>query len=194
MVHWIAEVCFIGVTSFIGYVICLAVERKTIAQLIAMVAILLCLQATIEGLTPVIQRWSARVDSLQSSLDRVSSIGQGTWKIPMEGTITQGYSSNNHGIDIGAPLGTEVVATKDGQVSHVGWHDIYGNMVIVDHGGGMQSVYAHLGGIDVKVGYPVIAGTRIGSCGSTGRSTGPHLHFEIRRNGATVDPTDYVKN
>ena len=193
MVQWIAEICFIGVTSFIGYVICLSVERKTIAQLILMVTILLCLQTTIENLTPVMQRWSSRIDSFQNSLDRVSNIGQGGWKMPVVGHISQDYSSKNHGIDIAAAQGTKVVASREGKVSFVGWHDIYGNMVIVKHDGGYESVYAHLEVISVKAGYPVIAGTKIGTCGSTGRSTGPHLHFEIRKNGATVDPLPYLQ-
>lgn len=194
MLQWIAEITFLGVTGFIAFVICSSVSRKTIAQMVIVVTLLMGLQTTIENLSPVFQRWSNRIDSFQNSLDRVGNLGKGTWEMPMQGEITQYYNSGNHGIDIAAPEGTPVKATKKGEVSQVGWNDIYGNVVIVDHGEGMQSLYGHLSGIDVKVGYPVIAGTKIGTNGNTGRSTGPHLHFEIRKNGATVDPMDYVKN
>ena len=112
----------------------------------------------------------------------------------MKGEVTQLFKGDNHhGMDIGAPPGTSVEATRKGQVTRVEWSDIYGNMIVIDHGGGMESLYGHLQGLSVKVGYPVIAGTQIGSCGSTGNSTGPHLHFEIRKNGICVDPMVYLK-
>jgi murein DD-endopeptidase MepM/ murein hydrolase activator NlpD len=193
VVKWIADILLIGVISFVAYCISIAVERKQIANMIIMVAVILALQATIEDITPVIERMNARIDSLQSTADRVANVGQ-SWDIPMKGVITQYYKGEaHHGIDIGAPEGTIVEATRKGEVSSVGWSDIYGNVIIVDHGSGMQSLYAHLSGLSVKAGYPVIAGTKIGNCGNTGKSTGPHLHFEIRKNGTTVDPMSYLK-
>ena len=193
MGKWIADLLLIGVTSFVGYVILIGFERKQLANLIVMVAVMLGLLTTMQDLTPVIQRWSARVDSLQSTADRVAGIGQGSWEMPMKGQLTQGYKGDaHHGIDIGAAEGTRVNSAREGDVSYVGWHDIYGNMIIIDHGKGLQTVYAHLSGLSVKVGWPVLAGGKIGSCGSTGRSSGPHLHFEIRKNGTTVDPLPYL--
>lgn len=193
MAKLIADLLLITVVSAIGYVILIGFSREQIAKLVLMVAVMLGLLAIIQGLTPVIQRWSARVESLQNTADRVASIGQGQWEMPMKGGITQGYKGElHHGIDIGAPEGTTVKATREGDVSYVGWHDVYGNVVIIDHGKGMQSVYAHLKGIAVKPGWPVLAGKEIGSCGSTGRSNGPHLHFEIRKNGTCVDPMSYL--
>jgi murein DD-endopeptidase MepM/ murein hydrolase activator NlpD len=193
MGKWIADLLLIAVISFVGYTILIGFERKQIANLVLMVAVMLGLLATMQDLTSVIQRWNARIDSLQSTADRVASIGQRGWKMPMKGEISQGYKGDaHHGIDIAAPIGTVVEATKKGQVKSVGWHDIYGNVVIVDHGEGMESVYAHLQGISVKSGYPLIAGDNIGTCGSTGKSTGSHLHFELRRNGTSVDPLPYL--
>lgn len=193
MAKWIADLLLITVISFVGYSILIGVERKQIANLVLMIAVMMGLLTTMQDLTPVIQRWNARIDSLQSTADRVAIIGQGSWKSPMRGEITQLYKGEaHHGIDIGAPIGTVVEAARKGQVTSIGWHDIYGNVVIVDHGEGMESLYAHLQGISVKVGYPVIAGDNIGTCGNTGKSSGPHLHFEIRKNGTCIDPLPYL--
>jgi len=190
--RWIMDLMLIGVASFIGYVILIAVDRMQLAKLLVMVAVMMVLLATMQDLTPVIQKWSDRVESLQNTVDKVSNIGQGSWKFPMKGELTQLYKGkDHHGVDIGALPGVVVEAVRKGEVKSVGWNDIYGNVVIVDHGEGLESVYAHLQGINVKVGYPVIAGDNIGTCGSTGRSTGPHLHFEIRKFGQTVDPLPY---
>lgn len=194
MLKWIAEITFLGVIGFIGYIICDSVKRETIAQLVILVCILMGLQTTIEDLTPVFKGWSARIDSFQNSIDKVSNFGKGTWEMPMSGTITQGYNSSNHGIDIGASEGTPVRASKKGVVKFVGDMGVYGLTVIIDHGGGLETLYGHNSQVLVKQGYAVLAGDKISLCGNTGESTGPHLHFEIRKNGATVDPMDYVKN
>ena len=84
------------------------------------------------------------------------------------------------------------MASKAGKVVSVSYGDIYGNHVIVDHGGGWQTVYAHLQGIYVKPGWEITRKSRIGTCGSTGNSTGSHLHWEIRKDGKTVDPLPYL--
>lgn len=182
----------IGVVSGVGYAILIAVEKYQIAKLVIITTAMMAILATMENLTPVINRWSARVDSLQDTANRVAGIGQGGWLMPMKGTVSQEFKGNDHhGLDIAAPEGTPVSAAKKGEIVRVGWSDIYGNVIIVDHGGGMESLYGHLGGLSVRVGYPVIAGAQIGSCGNTGRSTGPHLHFEIRKNGTSVDPSSY---
>jgi len=92
------------------------------------------------------------------------------------------------GQDYPAPLGTPVGAAGRGCVESVGWIDGYGRVVVIRHRLGMTSWYAHLSRISVPRGRCVVAGDRIGRVGSTGRSTGPHLHFELRLNGAAVDP------
>ena len=96
------------------------------------------------------------------------------------------------GLDIARRRGVPVRSTADGVVSSAGWDGGFGRAVYVDHGLGVSTAYAHLHRLDVSVGERVTAGQRIGSMGSTGRSTGPHLHFELRFDGVPVDPTDYL--
>ena len=108
---------------------------------------------------------------------------------PVGGVITQGYSSKHIGIDFGVPLGTNVKSTMSGQVVHAGWNNEgYGNLVIVQNGP-YRTYYAHLSSIPVKVGDTVNAGQVIGLSGSTGNSTGPHVHYEVRLDGKAIDPT-----
>lgn len=97
------------------------------------------------------------------------------------------------GVDIAAPTGTGVFTTAEGRVVRAGYQPGgYGNFIEVKHPNGLSSVYAHLSRIDVHTGKKVAAGERIGLVGSTGYSTGPHLHFEVRRNGGQVDPAKIV--
>lgn len=194
MIQWIAQITFLAVTGFIGSLICISVEKKAMAQLIILVCILMGLQTTIEDLTPVFQRWGERIDSFQNSIDKVGNFGNGTWEMPMQGTITQYYNSQNHGIDIGAPEGEPIRASRKGVVKFVGMMGVYGLTIIIDHGNGLETLYGHNSQVLVKQGFAVLEGDKISLCGNTGESTGPHLHFEIRKNGATVDPLDYVKN
>jgi murein DD-endopeptidase MepM/ murein hydrolase activator NlpD len=92
------------------------------------------------------------------------------------------------GIDIGAPEGTGVHAARDGEVSETGSNDILGNYVVIDHPGGYQTVYGHLSVIGVTMNERVTAGAVVGAVGRTGRATGPHLHFEVKRKGRVTDP------
>lgn len=104
-----------------------------------------------------------------------------------ESPIT-GLKHQHKGIDLAAPEGTKVYACKGGTVAIASYDNIYGNYIILDHENKTQSVYAHLSATEVKTGEEVLRGTVIGKVGSTGASTGPHLHFEIRVNGAAQDP------
>jgi len=92
------------------------------------------------------------------------------------------------GIDIGAPSGTAVHAARDGEVTGIGSDDVLGNYVVIDHPGGYQTVYGHLSVIGVTMNVRVNAGDVIGAVGESGRATGPHLHFEVRRKGNATDP------
>lgn len=104
------------------------------------------------------------------------------------GVLTQEFHPGHTGIDIAIPTGTPVKTTMDGRVIHAGWNTQgYGNLVIVENGT-YRTYYAHLSSIPVAVGDEVKAGTTIGLSGSTGNSTGPHLHYEIRKNKAAIDP------
>jgi murein DD-endopeptidase MepM/ murein hydrolase activator NlpD len=109
--------------------------------------------------------------------------------LPVTGRLTQGYHGGHHGLDFAVPVGTPIKTTMDGTVVHAGWNNQgYGNLVIVENGE-YRTYYAHLSSIPVSVGNTVGAGTTIGLSGNTGNSTGPHLHYEIRRNKAAINPT-----
>jgi murein DD-endopeptidase MepM/ murein hydrolase activator NlpD len=98
----------------------------------------------------------------------------------------------HEGIDITAPTGTPIWAAAAGTVIHSGWLGGYGNLVVVDHGNGLATAYAHASAIFVSVGQSVAQGETIALVGSTGNSSGPHLHFEVRVNGVAVDPLFYL--
>ncbi len=98
----------------------------------------------------------------------------------------------HEGQDIDAARGTPVQVAATGRVTIAGWQRGYGNVVYVDHGAGLSTRYGHLSEIDVSIGQTVTRGQRIGLVGSTGRSTGPHLHYEVRINNQPVDPRPYL--
>lgn len=128
-----------------------------------------------------------------SSYDSTPSSSGLVW--PVGGSITSGYGMRwgrlHAGIDIGAGYGAPIVAAASGTVISAGWMGGYGNLVIIDHGGGMATAYAHQSSIAVGGG-SVSQGQVIGYVGSTGNSTGAHLHFEVRINGSPVDPLGYL--
>ena len=124
------------------------------------------------------------------------------WPVPGYTRITSPFGMRTHpitgiyklhtGTDIGAPAGAEFIAANDGIVVKAGYNGAYGNMVILDHGGGVQTLYAHGSEILVQEGQIVTSGTPVLKVGSTGYSTGPHAHFEVRINGNPVEPLDYI--
>ena len=118
---------------------------------------------------------------------------------PVTGVITSRYGANesirdhtHKGIDIGAPAGTEIMAAADGEVTYSGWMGGYGYLIIIDHGNGIETYYGHCSKLYAKVGEKVQAGETIAAVGSTGNSTGNHLHFEIRKNGYQINPQRYL--
>ena len=118
---------------------------------------------------------------------------------PVTGIITSRYGANesirdhtHKGIDIGAPNGTDIKAAAKGIISYSGWMGGYGYLVIIDHENGIQTYYGHCSKLYVEVGNQVEAGDVIAAVGSTGYSTGNHLHFEIRKDGAQINPQRYV--
>ncbi|OQA13803.1 MAG: Murein hydrolase activator NlpD precursor [Chloroflexi bacterium ADurb.Bin360] len=120
-----------------------------------------------------------------------SSDGSFMW--PAGGYISQGYWYGHRAIDIANAVGVAIVASDGGYVSFSGWTDVgYGYLVVVDHGNGYQTYYAHLSNIFVTEGQVVGAGEIIGAMGSTGNSTGPHLHFEIRYQGYPTNPLIFL--
>jgi murein DD-endopeptidase MepM/ murein hydrolase activator NlpD len=113
--------------------------------------------------------------------------------VPTRGQISRNYSPEHEGIDIAAPLFAPVVAAASGAVSAAGWDSIFGNYVIVEHDANYTTFYGHLQTIEVKHGSHVSSGEVIGTVGSTGKSTSPHLHYEVRFRGRAVDPVGYVQ-
>lgn len=108
--------------------------------------------------------------------------------MPIEGYLTQSFRPGHRALDFGAPMYTPVQSTMDGHVAYAGWNDQgYGNLVIIENNA-YRTYYAHLSDIPVTVGQTIRKGDLIGLSGSTGNSTGPHLHYEIRQNGRTIDP------
>lgn len=99
----------------------------------------------------------------------------------------------HNGIDLAAAKGTPIRASGSGEVVSVGWRGAYGRVVEINHGQGLTTIYAHLDKFIVKKGQTVAAGQNIGQMGNTGRSTGPHLHFEMRVNNIPIDPLKFVK-
>jgi murein DD-endopeptidase MepM/ murein hydrolase activator NlpD len=119
--------------------------------------------------------------------------GTGSFGWPVTGVITQKFWDKHKAIDIGVPTGTALVASDSGYVVKTGWSEFgYGKYLVIDHGNGFQTLYAHLSTILVEVGQSVAKGERIGSTGDTGNTTGPHLHFEIRYNGVQRNPFNYL--
>ena len=145
----------------------------------------------------------AATNSVQGEIQYTG--GEMLWPVAISGTVItsnfgirehpiQGIIKEHTGLDIGnAPLGTPVVAAADGIVSYAGWLGGYGNCVMINHGDGIVTLYGHGNKILTSVGTEVKQGDVIMEVGSTGNSTGPHLHFEVRENGTCVNPLKYVK-
>lgn len=139
-------------------------------------------------------------DRLRSDLLRLASIPSG---IPINGYISDGYGIRRNpfsgegrefhdGLDIAADFGTPVMATADGLVIWAAPHSGYGNAVVLYHSNGITTRYGHLSKISVESGQRVRRGDQLGNVGSTGRSTGPHVHYEVRENDQPVDPQRYM--
>ncbi len=147
-----------------------------------------------EALRAEIQKLSAGVNQ--------SVVGTGQFIWPVNGRYSSPFGYRIHpifkvkkmhtGIDVGASSGTPIKAADSGVVIQAGWRGGYGQTVVISHGGGITTLYAHQSAILVTVGKAVQQGDVIGKVGSTGYSTGPHLHFEVRVNGAPVDPMSYL--
>lgn len=150
-------------------------------------------------------RMKVRFEDLQPELvslnDRLKHTPRG-W--PVRGYITSSFGPRRHpvtnsiqlhlGVDIAASLGAQVVATADGRVTYAGWSAGYGNLVIIDQGYGIKTVYGHNSRILVKAGQRVQRNQVIALVGNSGLSTGPHLHYEVRMNDRAVDPVQYLRN
>ena len=151
-------------------------------------------------------KWQAESSRLAAVIQRQTRTYRTTpWtgrlKPPVAGRITSGFGMRRHpilggmrmhtGVDIAAPHGTPIRASGDGVVIDTGWHSGYGQTIIISHGGNLSTLYAHCSSISAREGQKVKQGDVIGRVGATGLATGPHVHFEVRVNGACVDPLKY---
>jgi murein DD-endopeptidase MepM/ murein hydrolase activator NlpD len=161
--------------------------------------------AQLMALAKQMQQLLAEKNRLTQKDKPVYSGGKFAWPLAVSGTITSpfgyrkdpftGKAAGHDGVDIAAPQGTTIVAAADGTVLVSGWVNGYGNTVIIDHGNDLWTLYGHIrnGGLKVKVGETVQRGQKIAEVGSTGRSTGPHVHFQVTKNGTPVNPMPYLK-
>jgi murein DD-endopeptidase MepM/ murein hydrolase activator NlpD len=119
------------------------------------------------------------------------------WVRPGRGIFSSGYKKRwgrmHKGIDLAAPTGSPVLAAADGRVTYASRYSSFGKLILIRHKPGLVTAYAHLSSIDVEVGERVKAGERIGKVGSTGHSTAPHLHFEVRLQGVQIDPQRFLR-
>lgn len=159
--------------------------------------------AKIEGAAEGPQTIAARLDALESQLARREALTASTPTVaPVRGLFNSGFGSRTDpftgspafhaGVDISTRWREPVLATGAGTVSRAGWSADYGNVVEIDHAAGLRTLYGHLDVILTRSGLHVARGDRIGLVGSTGRSTGPHLHYEIRRADRAVNPLEFI--
>lgn len=158
------------------------------------------LERALDELEQTSKNMESQIRGLQSGSK--SLIGSGKYIWPVPGTITSYFGNRVHpilrkvkyhtGIDIGAPMGTRISASDTGVVIFSSTNGGYGKMIAIDHGAGISTVYAHCSVLLVGSGQTVVKGQLIAQVGSTGFSTGPHLHFEVRKDGIPVDPLNYL--
>lgn len=163
------------------------------------------------GLETDIAALEVQIDEMNDDADKVNEIiaemklqeiyagGKMMWPVPGHSYISSAFGMRRHpifnvnkmhtGIDIPCPTGTKVVAANKGKVVWANWLSSYGKAIMIDHGGGIVTLYAHNSSLTVKKGQEVETGQTIALAGNTGNSTGPHLHFEVREEGDYVDPT-----
>jgi murein DD-endopeptidase MepM/ murein hydrolase activator NlpD len=149
-------------------------------------------------------KWTDGKQVVWVNADGVGGEDQSRMGLPVHGRLTSGFGSRFHpilgykrfhkGVDLAASSGTPIVAAADGRVVGAGWHGGYGQQVEVLHSGGLETTYGHMSRIVARAGEMVRKGQVIGYVGSTGFSTGPHLHFEVTRNGRPVNPMSVKMN
>jgi len=144
-----------------------------------------------------------RANGILSSMDRINlyriAAEKAPFSIPVKSNFrfTSGFGPRwgrlHAGTDFAGPIGTPIYTTADGVVTHAGWSSGYGRLIKIQHEFGIETRYAHLNAMDVSVGQRVSRGERIGAMGNSGRSTGPHLHYEVRVGGDPVNPMTYIR-
>ena len=144
-----------------------------------------------------------RANAILTAMDRINlyriAAEKAPFSIPVKSNFryTSGFGPRwgrmHNGTDFAGPIGTPIYSTADGVVTHASWSSGYGRLIKIRHDFGIETRYAHLNAMDVSVGQRVSRGQRIGAMGNSGRSTGPHLHYEVRVNGNPVNPMTYIR-
>ncbi len=147
------------------------------------------------GVKPEEVQWSPTARVRQTTPDAGTVVASGQFVWPAQGSITQYFAWYHKGLDIANRAAPPILAADSGTVVVAGWMDNYGygNRVIIDHGNGTRTLYAHMSRIYVNVGQTVNRGDSIGQMGSTGRSTGTHLHFEVIQGGSNINPLSVLR-
>jgi murein DD-endopeptidase MepM/ murein hydrolase activator NlpD len=155
----------------------------------------------LEAAQALIERQLRDAEAAERAGRSVGDTGSG-WLKPTNGWLSSGFGNRLHpilkttrlhaGVDLAAPTGTPIIASRGGTVTFVGWMSGYGQTVMVYHGGGVATLYAHLSAFSVSEGSYIAQGGRLGSVGMTGTATGPHLHFEVRISGVPQNPCGYI--
>jgi murein DD-endopeptidase MepM/ murein hydrolase activator NlpD len=155
----------------------------------------------LEAAQAIIERQLREAEAAERAGRGVGDTGSG-WLKPTNGWLSSGFGNRVHpilrttrlhaGVDLAAATGTPIIASRGGTVSFVGWMSGYGQTVIVYHGAGVATLYAHLSAFSVSEGSYIAQGGRLGSVGMTGTATGPHLHFEVRIGGVPQNPCGYI--
>lgn len=163
------------------------------------------LESDLVAASAMVDEYEAESARIQEELAkfrwRAAAPGPGGLLWPTDGRVGSGYGYRTHpitrqrrmhtGVDVGGPTGQPIIAAAEGMVVGSGWRGGYGLTVVIDHGGGLATLYAHQSRVDVSQGQVVQAGQKVGEIGSTGQSTGPHLHFEVRVDGVPRNPMDW---
>lgn len=155
----------------------------------------------LEASQKLIERQLRDAEAAERAGRGVGDTGSG-WVKPTNGWLSSGFGNRIHpihrtarlhaGVDLAAPTGTPIIASRGGTVTFVGWMSGYGSTVIVFHGSGVATLYAHMSAFSVQEGQYIAQGGRLGSVGMTGTATGPHLHFEVRISGVPQNPCGYI--
>lgn len=175
------------------------VERGTILRSIE------SQRAEYESMLSQLERDSNSIEAMLKRMERtpggrrrLAQAWRGSFSMPVHGSITSGFGMRFHpilkrykkhtGVDISAPAGTTIRAAGNGLVIYSGWYGAYGNTIMIDHGGGVTTLYGHCSSLQARTGKMVTKGEAIARVGSTGWSTGNHCHFEVRKHGVAVSP------
>jgi murein DD-endopeptidase MepM/ murein hydrolase activator NlpD len=153
------------------------------------IKVMLGIDKTPAEVVPAVEQVESKYESELGKTEKAENL---PYLLPVIGQISRKFDEQHHGIDIAAPMYSPVISAASGKVVSVGWDSLYGNFVIIEHSANYKTFYGHLNSILVKHGDVVTGGKIIGTIGSTGQSTSPHLHYEVIFQGSPVDPMVYL--